>query len=85
VLPQNVLLVRPDKPWNGHLENPIEALVVESMALGAECIVWLEPAGLPGTRLQMRLPARAVARHAVAAGKAVTVCLRAADIVPLVS
>ena len=85
VLPQNVLLVRPDKPWDGSLENPIEALVVESMALGAECIVWLEPEGLPGTRLQMRLPARAVARYAVDAGKTVRVCLRAADVVPLAS
>jgi molybdate transport system ATP-binding protein len=83
VLPQNVLLVRSDKPWDKHLENPVPAVVEEIMALGGEVIVWLRPEGLPAARLQMRLPERAVRRYAVAAGQSITVCLRAADVIPL--
>lgn len=83
VLPPNVLLVRSDKPWGSHLENPIPAIVEEVIELGGESLVWLQPEGLPGTRLQMRLPARAVRSHAVAAGKQITISMRAADVVPL--
>lgn len=83
VLPANVLLARPDKPWGSHLDNPVPALVKETIELGAEALVWLEPEGLPGVRLQVRLPVRAVRRYAVAVGAAVTVCLRSADIIPL--
>lgn len=83
VLPQNVLLVRSDKPWGSHLENPVPAVVEEMIALGGEVVVWLRPEGVPAARLQMRLPERAVRRYAVAAGKTVTVCLRAADVIPL--
>jgi molybdate transport system ATP-binding protein len=83
VLPQNVLLAPPDKPWGSHLENPVEAVVEEVLTLGGEALVWLRPEGLPTTRLQMRLPERAVRRHAVASGKAVTICLRAGDVIPL--
>ena len=83
VLPQNVLLVRSDKPWNSHLENPVPAVVEEVVGLGSEAIVWRRPEGVSGALLQMRLPDRAVRRYALAAGKAVTVCLRAADLIAL--
>lgn len=83
VLPQNVLLVRSDKPWGSHLENPVPAVVEEMIALGGDVVVWLRPEGVPEARLQMRLPERAVRHYAVAAGKMVTVCLRAADVIPL--
>ncbi len=46
VLPQNVLLIRPDKPWGSHLENPIDGRVVETLLLGPEAAIWIEPAGL---------------------------------------
>jgi molybdate transport system ATP-binding protein len=81
VLPTNVLLAREDKPWGDHLENPVRAAVEEVVELGADVIVWLRPQGLPKTRLQMRLPIRAVRRYTVAPGADVTVCLRTADIV----
>ena len=83
VLPTNVLLALPGKPWGSHLENPLPALVEEVVELGTEAVVWLQPVGLPGTRVQMRLPVRAVRRHAVTAGREVTFCLRPADIIPL--
>ncbi len=81
VLPTNVLLARQDKPWGDHLENPVPAVVEEVIELGADVVVWLQPGGLPDTKLQIRLPIRAVRRYAVARGSDVTVCLRAADIV----
>lgn len=83
IRPANVLLVRPDKPWASHLENPVAAHVLERVDLGSDTVVWLAPAGLWDVRLQMRLPARALRRFAVEPGQEVTVCLRAADIVPL--
>lgn len=83
VLPANVLLARNDKPWGSHLENPIPSVVREVIELGAEAVVWLSPQGVPDALLQMRLPARAVRRYTVAPGTEVTVCLRAADIIPL--
>lgn len=83
VLPTNVLLARDDKPWGSHLENPIPSVVEEVIELGAEAVVWVCPRGIPRTLLQMRLPARAVRRYTVVPGAEVTVCLRAADIIPL--
>jgi molybdate transport system ATP-binding protein len=83
VLPQNVLLVRPDKPRGSHLANFVPARVEEVVELGAESVVWLQPEGLAGIRLQMRLPTRAIRRYAVAAGAGVTVSLRPADVVLL--
>jgi molybdate transport system ATP-binding protein len=83
VLPQNVLLAPADKPWGSHLENPVQAVVDELVALGGEALVWLRPEGLPTTRVQMRLPERAVRRHAVAKGQVVTICMRASDVIPL--
>lgn len=83
VLPPNVLLVRSDKPWGGHLENPIPAIVEEVVELGGEALVWLRPDGLSQARMQMRLPARAMRRYGVEAGKAVIVSLREADVIPL--
>jgi molybdate transport system ATP-binding protein len=83
ILPGNVLLVRPDKPWDSHLENPVAARVTERIDLGGDALVWLAPAGLEAVRLQMRLPARALHRFSIAPGQDVTVCLRAADIVAL--
>ncbi len=83
VLPTNVLLAREDKPWGDHLENPVPAEVEEVIELGADVVVWLRPRGLPESRLQIRLPIRAVRRYAVARGAEVTVCLRAADIILL--
>jgi len=83
VLPNNVLLVRPDKPWGSHLENPLQVVIEEVIEMGAEAIVRLQAQGLPEARLQMRLPVRAVHRYGVAVGREVTVSLRAGDIVPL--
>ncbi len=83
VLPQNVLLVRPDRPAESRPDNTLRADVVEVIELGAEAVVWLEPRGLPGARLQMRLPTRAVQRHQIGAGTTATLCLRAVDIVLL--
>jgi molybdate transport system ATP-binding protein len=83
ILPHNVLLVRDDKPWGSHLENPIPVIVEEVIGLGAEALVWLLPQGLSQTRLQMRLSEHAVRRYAVAAAKKFTVCLRADDVIPL--
>jgi molybdate transport system ATP-binding protein len=83
VLPSNVLLAHRDRPWGNHLENPVAAVVDEIVELGAEAVAWLRPDGLPDARIQMRLPARAVRRHSLTTGASVTVCLRAADIVPL--
>lgn len=83
VLPQNVLLVRPDKPWGSHLENPIDGQIVDILQLGPEAVVWIEPAGLPSERLQMRLPARALKRYAMTAGDAVQFSLRVTDLVML--
>jgi len=83
VLPTNVILLRPDKPLSNHLENPLPARVEEVVELGSEATVWLQPQGLAETRLQMRLPVRAVRRYLLAAGQDVTICLRASDIVPL--
>lgn len=83
VLPANVILLRPDKPWSSQLENPVPALVEEVVELGSEAMVWLRPQGLGEARLQMRLPTRAVSRYRLAAGQEVTVCLRINDIVLL--
>jgi molybdate transport system ATP-binding protein len=83
VLPQNVLLVRPDRPPELPLENALPAQVLEVMELGVEAVVWLQPQALGGTRLQMRLPTRALHRFAVAVGNTVTLCLRPNDIVVL--
>lgn len=80
IAPGNVLLVRPDKPWSGHLENPVAATVAELIPLGAEALVWLVPEGLPDVRLQMRLPLRALTRYPLIPGQVVTVCLRGADL-----
>lgn len=80
IAPGNVLLVRPDKPWSGHLENAVNATVGELIPLGAEALVWLVPEGLPDVRLQMRLPLRALTRYPLLPGQAVTVCLRGADL-----
>lgn len=81
ILPQNVLLVRPDKPWGSHLENPLDGRVVEVLVLGPETLVWIEPVGLPGERLQMRLPTRAFERYRLEPGRTVQFSLRAADLV----
>lgn len=83
VLPQNVLMIKTDKPWGSHLENPVEAVVEEIIALGGEIILWLIPQGLPQVRLQMRLPERAIRRYPVETGSQVRVCLRPADIIIL--
>jgi molybdate transport system ATP-binding protein len=83
ILPQNVLLIRPDKPWGSHLENPFEGTVINSLVLGTEALLWIEPAGLAGERLQMRLPARAIDRYAMTIGSTAQFSLRAADIILL--
>ena len=83
ILPQNVLLIRPDKPWGSHLENPLDGHIVESLLLGPEAVIWIEPAGLPQQRLQMRLPARAYNRYRMATGSTVQISLRANDLIVL--
>jgi molybdate transport system ATP-binding protein len=83
ILPHNVLLIRPDKPWSTQLENPVDATVADLLVLGSEALLWCEPAGLPGTRLQMRLPGRVLDRYRIDVGQAVQISVRAADIVLL--
>ncbi len=83
ILPQHVLLIRPDKPWGSHLENPLDGRIVDKLLLGPDAVVWIEPVGLPGERLQMRLPSRALKRHALAPGDAVQFSLRAVDLIVL--
>jgi len=83
VLPQNVLLVRPDRPLGSHLENLLDGRVREVMQLGTEALVWIEPAGLSEARVQMRLPVRALERYRIEKNAEVRISLRAADIVPL--
>ncbi len=80
IQPGNVLMVRDDKPWGDHLENPVACRVVEHVELGADQLVWLTPDGLPEETLQMRLPARALQRHPLQAGQKMTVCLRPNDL-----
>lgn len=83
VLPQNVLLVRPDRPLGNHLDNVLDGRVRDVMLLGTEALVWIEPAGLAGVQMQMRLPARALERYRVTPGSRIRLSLRAADIVVL--
>ena len=83
ILPQNILLVKADKPWGSHLENPLPTIVKEVVALGNDVLVWLEIKGGPDVELQMRLPVRAIRRYPVERGSEVTVCLRSSDIVLL--
>ena len=85
VLPSNVLLARPDKPWASHLENAVPALVQEVIELGGEAVVQVMPEGMFGVSVQLRLPTRAIRRYRVEPGRAITICLRSADIVPLIS
>lgn len=79
----NVLMVRNDKPWGDHLENPVQCRVIERIDLGGDVLVWLTPDGLPDDRLEMRLPARALQRHPVEVGQELTVCLRPHDLLLL--
>jgi molybdate transport system ATP-binding protein len=83
VLPQNILMVKEDKPWGPHLENPIPVTITDVITLGGEIIIWLRPEGLPTTNLQMRLPERALRRYPVTPGTRVTVCLRSTEVIPL--
>lgn len=83
VLPQNVLLVRPDRPLGSHLENLLAGAVRETMRLGTDALVWIEPTGLSGVQLQMRLPVRALDRYRVEVGSEVRLSLRPADILVL--
>ncbi len=83
VLPANVMVVRPDRPVGTHLENLFGAVVVEVVALGQDVEVLLRPDGLEHERILLRLPLRAVNRYTVAAGHAVTLSIRARDVILL--
>jgi molybdate transport system ATP-binding protein len=83
VLPQNLLLVKTDRPWGSHLENPLPTVVRDMVTLGGEVLLWLQLQEVPEAQLQMRLPERAVRRYPVVPGSEVTVCIRAGDIVLL--
>lgn len=83
VLPQNVLLVRPDRPLGSHMENVLDGSVADLMPLGPEAVVWIAAEGLPNPPIQMRIPTRALERCRVAAGSRVRFSLRPADIVVL--
>lgn len=83
VLPQNILLVKTDKPWGSHLENPLPTVVVDVVALGGEVLVWLKINEKSDVQLVMRLPDRAMRRYPIAPGSEVTVCLRSSDIILL--
>lgn len=83
VLPQNVLLVRPDRPLGSHMENVLEGTVTDLMLLGPEAVIWIAAEGLPDAPIQMRLPTRALERYRVATDSRVRFSLRPADIVVL--
>lgn len=83
ILPHNVLLIRSDKPWGAHLENPIDGRIVDILQLGPEAVVWIEPVGLPGECLQMRLPTRALHRQAMIIDHVIQFSLRATDLILL--
>ena len=83
ILPQNVLLVKADKPWGSHLENPLNTIVEEVIALGGEVLVWLKIKEGSEEQILMRLPERAIRRYPVTVGNEVTVCLRSSDIILL--
>lgn len=83
VLPQNVLLVRPDRPLGNHMENVLDGSVTELMLLGPEAVVWIAAEGLSDPPIQMRIPTRALERYRVATGSRVRFSLRPADIVVL--
>lgn len=82
VLPENVLLIRPDKPM---IERPntLKATVRDARMLGVEAQLELTPEGLAGADLHIRLPTRALERQVYEPGTGVQVCLRPADIVLL--
>ena len=83
VLPQNVLLLKPDQGWDSRSANQIPATIEELIGLGSEVLVLLRPRGVPETRIRMRLPERMVRRYSIAPGKEIRVCLRADDIILL--
>jgi molybdate transport system ATP-binding protein len=83
VLSQNILLVKRDKPWGSHLENPIPTVVQDVVTLGGEVLILLGIKGNPEVHLQMRLPERALRRYPIETGSEVTVCLRSSDIILL--
>lgn len=83
VLPTNVLLRRPDRPWGPHLENPLPSTVQSAVALGELALVWVTPDGLPDEAIEIRLPLRVIHDYQLTAGARVTVCLRSRDILLL--
>jgi molybdate transport system ATP-binding protein len=83
ILPQNVLLLKPDREWDNCPANRIPATVEELISLGSEALVLLRPHGVPAARIRMRLPERDVRRYGIAPGKEITACLRADDIILL--
>mgnify|MGYP001496450136 CR=1 FL=1 len=83
VLPQNVLLPAPGEEGAAGGQNEVAVTIVEIVALGGGAVVWLEPVGLPGERVQMRLPARALRERGLEAGARLAVRIRPEDVVPL--
>lgn len=83
ILPQNLLLIKNDKPWGHHLENPVKAQVSDIVTLGGEIVIFMNPQGLANAQLEMRLPERALHRYPLNIGSEVTVCMRPHDIVLL--
>jgi molybdate transport system ATP-binding protein len=81
VLPTNVILAHRDRDAEPVSGNALPAIVEEVVELGAQVVVWLIVEGISPSRLQMRLPERAVRRHRVAVGEAVTVFIRPEDVV----
>lgn len=81
VLPQNVLLLKPDRGMDNYPTNRIPATVEELISLGSEAHVLLRPHGVPAARIRMRLPERDVRRYEIAPEKEVTAGLRADDII----
>jgi molybdate transport system ATP-binding protein len=81
VLPTNVLLAHRDRETQPGDANALPAIVEEVVELGAQAVVWLLVEGVGASRLQMRLPERAIRRHHVRGGESVTVFIRPEDVV----
>jgi molybdate transport system ATP-binding protein len=83
ILPTRVLLHRVDRPSQGERENPVPAVVADLVVLGDDVIARLTPAGMPQSRLTLKVSHHVALRNALAVGRTVTVSLLRDAIVPL--
>jgi molybdate transport system ATP-binding protein len=83
ILPTKVLLHRADRPSRGEAENPLRGRVADLVTLGDDVSVRIEPEGLPGARLHLKVSLHVAERNRLAPGRDVGVSLLADAIVLL--